>query len=90
MNIKSDSDPHTHNNPTPKELKGYFIDLLIICLHTLIARPNHIEVLTNKTKYDDKQLATKIIDKWFAEENESIRQHNNAKRRESNAKKRGK
>ena len=80
------------NNEVIYEAKGYtfkFKDNAKVYYQTLIARPNHIEVLTNKTKYDDKQLANKIIDKWFAEENESIREHNNAKRRESNAKKRG-
>jgi len=74
------------------QAKGYtfkFKDNSKVYYQTLIARPNHIQVLTNDTKYDDKQLANKIIDKWFAEENESIREHNNAKRRESNAKKRG-
>ena len=80
------------NNEWIYQAKGYsfrFKKPEQVFYQTLITRPNHLEVLTNNTKLSDKDLVIKIIEKWFGEENESIRQHNNAKRRESNAKKRG-
>jgi len=80
------------NNKVHYTTKGYefiFKNEDQVYYRTLITRPSHLQIVRNDTKYSNSELLDKIIAKWFAEENESIRQHNNAKRRESNAKKRG-
>ena len=48
---------------------------------TLIVRPIHINIVDNKTELTKTDLKNKIIQDWFAEENDSVRESNNKKRR---------
>lgn len=48
---------------------------------TLIVRPIHINIVDNKTELTKTDLKNKIIQDWFAEENNSVRESNNKKRR---------
>tara|TARA_R100001460_G_scaffold31028_1_gene61225 strand:- start:350 stop:592 length:243 start_codon:yes stop_codon:yes gene_type:complete len=48
---------------------------------TLVVRPIHINIVDNKTELTKTDLKNKIIQDWFAEENDSVRESNNKKRR---------
>jgi len=48
---------------------------------TLVIRPIHINIVDNKTELTETNLKNKIIQDWFAEENDSVRESNNKKRR---------
>ena len=48
---------------------------------TLVLRPIHINIVDNKTELSHTDLKIKIIEDWFAEENDSVRESNNKKRR---------
>ena len=48
--------------------------------HSLIVRPKHLKVLSNKTDMDNKQLKEMIVTEWFQEENEQIKLEQKAKR----------
>ncbi len=44
---------------------------------TLIIKPVHLKIIKNNTGTHREQLKEDIINEWFSEENESIREHNN-------------
>ena len=48
---------------------------------TLIVKPIHITIVDNQTGLSEADLKIKIIEDWFAEENDSVRESNNKKRR---------
>ena len=51
---------------------------------TLILKPIHIIIVVNKTQLSDTDLKNKIIQDWFLEENNFVRQSNNEKRTKKN------
>ena len=48
---------------------------------TTIIAPKHIKLLKNYTGIKDKELKERIVEAWFAEQNEKTRTSNNLKRR---------
>ena len=50
---------------------------------SLIIAPKHIKILINKTELSARDLKSMIVESWFAEENDIVRNSNNAKRRSS-------
>jgi len=52
---------------------------------SLIIRPQHIRILENTSKLDNKDLKAKIIETWFAQGNQRVRDYSNAKRRSKRA-----
>ena len=48
---------------------------------SIIVKPRHLTVLTNQTELPNSDLKERIINEWFAIENEQTRITNNAKRR---------
>lgn len=54
---------------------------------TLIIKPVHLKILKNETGRTRAQLKGDIVTEWFAEENEQIREHNNAVAKQRRAKK---
>jgi len=46
---------------------------------SLIIKPSHIKLVKNLSDLSTKDLKAKIIEDWFAEENEMVRQRNNQK-----------
>ena len=51
-----------------------------------IIKPSDLKVLTNETGLSLADAKAKMIDDWFAEDNEDTRERNNAKARERRAK----
>ena len=49
---------------------------------SLIVKPNHLKLLSNETDLSDSDLKANIIQDWFAEENERVRERNNRKAKE--------
>ena len=45
-------------------------------------KPNHLKLLSNETDLSDSDLKANIIQDWFAEENERVRENNNRKAKE--------
>tara|TARA_B100001939_G_C16765272_1_gene540130 strand:- start:480 stop:722 length:243 start_codon:yes stop_codon:yes gene_type:complete len=48
---------------------------------TLVVRPTHLNLIDNQTNLSDQDLKEQIIQDWFAEENDIVRESNNKKRR---------
>jgi len=46
---------------------------------SLIIKPSHIRLVRNLSDLSTEDLKLKIIEDWFAEENEMVRQRNNQK-----------
>jgi hypothetical protein len=46
---------------------------------SLIIKPSHIRLVRNLSDLSIEDLKAKIIEDWFAEENEMVRQRNNQK-----------
>ena len=79
-----------------KEKKGwtyhgdnYIFVLSDECYHEyicLVIKPAHIKVLKNFSEMSTKDLKVQIIQDWFAEENERVKEHNNEKARQRRAK----
>jgi len=46
-----------------------------------ILRPQHIRILENKSDLSTKDLKYKIIETWFAQGNQRVRDSSNARRR---------
>tara|TARA_R110000744_G_scaffold117511_1_gene219765 strand:+ start:58 stop:321 length:264 start_codon:yes stop_codon:yes gene_type:complete len=53
---------------------------------SLIVQPRHIKIISNTTGKPTAEVKHKLIEEWFAGENETVRQHNNqrAKQRRRN------
>ena len=49
---------------------------------TLIVKPSNIRVLKNITDMATKDLKAKIIEDWFAESNQDVKERNNQKARQ--------
>lgn len=54
---------------------------------TLIIKTDHIKLLSNKTDFTGSQLKKYIVDEWFSEENNIIREKHNKMARDRRAKK---
>ena len=49
---------------------------------TIIIQSKDIKLTSNNSGLSNKDLKEKIIDEWFADENDNTRKQNNAKRKE--------